>query len=437
MSEKNMENKMVNGLLEYIARGVSPCHVAETAAEELERAGYRELGLSDSWSLDRGGCYYVKAHGSSLFAFRINPGFGRLQSFRIAAAHTDWPCMRIKTAPDARQDTYAKINVETYGGPILNTWLDRPLSAAGRVTLRGEGCFAPKTLLVDFKRPIFTIPNLAVHMNREVNKGVELNKQKDMLPLAGQIEDILNNKGYFMGKLAEELNVPAEDILFFELSVYNCDRADILGMNGEFLSAPRLDNLTSVKACIDGLLAGTERKDGVDMAVLFDHEEIGSRTKQGAGSVLLTLIMEKICQAFDYSREDSINCFLKSFLLSVDVGHGKHPNQPEKNDPTNPVYLNGGVLLKTECNQRYATDGEAVGVVRSICEKHGIPYQFFANRSDMAGGSTLGSIASSFTVMNTADIGVPLLAMHSAREIMGVKDQASLSRLLEYYWKEK
>lgn len=437
MSEENRKQEELRGLMEYIERGVSPYHVVETAAKEFEEAGFKELELSGNWSLNKGGCYYVKAHGSSLFAFRVNPGFGRLQSFRIAAAHTDWPCMRIKMLPDMCQDTYAKVNVEVYGGPILNTWLDRPLSVAGRVTLKGKSCFAPETRLVDLKYPVFTIPNLAIHMNREVNKGVELNKQKDMIPLAGQVEDKLNKNGYFMKALAEAMGVSAEEILFFELSVYNCDKGDIIGMNGEFFSAPRLDNLTSVKACVDGLLAGTERKKGVDMAAFFDHEEVGSRTKQGAGSVLLPLVMEKICRSFDYSDEDCINSLLKSFLLSVDVAHGMHPNQPEKSDLTNKVYLNGGVVLKTESNQRYANDGTAVGIIRGLCGKNKIPCQFFANRSDMAGGSTLGAIASSFAAMKAADIGIPLLAMHSARETMGRKDQAALTSLLEAYWKEK
>ncbi len=420
-------------LFNYIGKGVSPYHVAETAAGEFRAAGYRELSLTDSWQLQKGAGYYVKAHGSTLFAFRVNSEFQWLQGFRIAAAHTDWPCMRIKSRPDMTKDGYAKINVETYGGPILNTWLDRPLSVAGRVTIRSESCFAPETRLVDFKRPVFTIPNLAIHMNREVNKGVELNKQTDMIPIAGQT---LEKDGYFVRRLAEELDVKPEDILFFELSVYNCDKGDILGMEREFLSAPRLDNLTSVCACAGGLLAGTERGRGVDMAAFFDHEEIGSRTSQGAGSELLPLIMEKICCCFGYTREDTLNCRLKSFLLSVDAAHGTHPNQPEKSDITNRVYLNGGTAIKTAANQKYVTDGTAIGMVRSLCDKRGIPYQMFANRSDMGSGSTLGAVAASFGLTNTVDIGIPLLAMHSARELMGVRDQQALTELLTAYWQE-
>ena len=272
-------------------------------------------------------------------------------------------------------------------------------------------------------------------MNRDVNKGVELNRQTDMLPLAGEMEKALEKDGGFMEALGQCLGRRPEDILFFELSVYNCDPADIIGINGEFLSAPRLDNLTSVKACMDGFLAGGGRERGADLAVFFDHEEIGSRTKQGAGSLLLDLVMEKICAALGYGREEYVDCLLSSFFLSVDVAHAAHPNRPEKSDPTNPVYLNGGVVLKTECNQRYATDAQAVGILRALCGENGIPCQFFANRSDMGGGSTLGSIASSFTVMNTADIGLPLLAMHSARETMGVRDMEALTALLACYWK--
>ncbi len=425
------------GLLRYLEGGVSPFHAVRMAAEDFEEAGYQELGISDSWQLEKGRGYYVKVHDSSLFAFRVNQGFGRLQGFRIAAAHTDWPCMRVKTSPDMSQGKYAKLNVETYGGMILNTWLDRPLSLAGRVTVKGKGCFSPMTKLVDFKRPIASIPNLAIHMNREVNKGLELNKQTDMAPLIGLgMEEDWSGKNYFVQALAEEAGTAPEDILFFELSLYNCDRPIRFGIKEEFLSSPRLDNLTSVRACVDGLLSGTERRKGVDMAVFFDHEEIGSRTKQGAGSALLSIIMEKICRCFDYGDEDCLNSRLRSFLLSVDVAHGIHPNRPDKGDVTNHVYLGHGIALKTESGQKYATDGEAVGVVRSICEKHKIPYQMFANRSDTGSGSTLGSIASSFAVMNTVDIGIPLLAMHSARETMGIGDQEALTRLLAKYWRE-
>lgn len=427
--------KAMEGLLEYIKKGVSPYHTVHAAKEELEAAGCEELELSEPWKLQRGQGYFVRAHGSTLFAFRVNPGFVPADGFRIAAAHTDWPCMRIKTAPEMQSGRYRKLNVETYGGPILSTWMDRPLSAAGRAALRGSDPFHPELCLVDLGRPVFTIPNLAIHMNRDVNKGVELNRQTDMLPLAGEMEKALEKDGGFMEALGQCLGRRPEDILFFELSVYNCDPADIIGINGEFLSAPRLDNLTSVKACMDGFLAGGGRERGADLAVFFDHEEIGSRTKQGAGSLLLDLVMEKICAALGYGREEYVDCLLSSFFLSVDVAHAAHPNRPEKSDPTNPVYLNGGVVLKTECNQRYATDAQAVGILRALCGENGIPCQFFANRSDMGGGSTLGSIASSFTVMNTADIGLPLLAMHSARETMGVRDMEALTALLACYWK--
>lgn len=430
-------NQTLEGLFDYLEGGVSPFHAALLAEKELARAGYEELGLAESWLLERGGKYYVRAYDSSLFAFRVNPAFGRLQGFRIAAAHTDWPCMRIKTAPDMSQGVYKKLNVEIYGSPILNTWLDRPLSVAGRVTLRGGRCFSPETRLIDFGRPLCVIPNLAIHMNRDVNKGVELNRQTDMTPLVGRIlEEELNGADGFVEALAGRAGVRPEELLFFELSLYNCDKPELFGMNQEFLSAPRLDNLASVKACLDGLLRSGGRMDGVDMAVFFDHEEIGNRTKQGAASALLAVVMEKICRSFGYSDEDCLNSRFRSFLLSVDAAHGVHPNHPGKSDVTNLVYPGNGVVLKTECCQRYATDGVAVGAVRSICEKRDIPCQIFANRSDAGGGSTLGSAASSFALMNTADVGIPLLAMHSARETMGAADQEMLTRLLEAYWQE-
>ncbi len=436
MEMRGCKGGRIDGLIRYLEGGVSPFHTVDMAAEEFAQAGYRELELSGSWMLERGRGYYVRAYGSSLFAFRVNPGFGRLQGFRVAAAHTDWPCLRVKAAPDMAQGAYAKLNVEIYGGPILNTWLDRPLSAAGRVTLSGEDCFSPVTRLVDFKRPVCTVPNLAIHMNRDVNKGIELNRQKDMAPLVGRIlEEGSGGRDGFVRALAAEAWAAPEEILYFELSLYNCDRPELFGLDREFLSSPRLDNLTSVKACVDGLLEGDSREIGVDMAVLFDHEEVGSRTKQGAGSVLLPIVMEKICRSFGYSDEDCLNSRLRSFLLSVDVAHGLHPNQPEKSDVTNPVFLGDGVAIKTESCQKYATDGEAIGVIREICRANGIPCRIFAGRSDVTGGSTLGSIASSFTVMDTVDLGVPILAMHSARETMAAADQEALAGLLAAYYR--
>lgn len=405
-------------LMKYIKNGVSPYHTAALAEEELQAAGYEELELTGSWQLQRGRGYYVRSHGSTLFAFRVNPGFARSQSFRIAAAHTDWPCMRIKSAPDHTKDGYAKINVETYGGPILNTWLDRPLSAAGRVAVKSGEILKPDIRYVDLKKPVFTIPNLAIHMNREVNKGVELNKQIDMIPVFGM-------ETSFLSYLAKELSVKEEDILDFELYIYCAEKPLFVGGAEEFISSPRLDNLTSV-AALSRAICKAGKRNGLNVIALFDHEEIGSRTKQGAGSFMLNELLDKILLGMGMDPVAVKEAKYNSMMLSVDVAHALHPNQMGKMDITNQPVTGKGLCIKEACSQSYATDCEAIAVVQQLCEAKKIPYQKFVNRSDIPGGSTLGSIASALLPVKTVDIGLPLLAMHSARELMGKEDQKAL-----------
>ena len=408
---------------------VSPFHAVKNAEEKLMNNGFERLYIEDLWSLECGGRYFVNVYGSTLFAFTIGQNYKSSSGVRIAAAHTDWPCLRIKPNPEVVKNGYAAVNVEVYGGPIINTWLDRPLSIAGRVTVKGENEFAPKSVLVDFRRSLLTIPNIAIHLNREINKGVELNKQNELLPIIGMIEDELNNKNYFMELLAEEAKVRAEDILSYDLYVYNADASQLLGMSSDFISSPRLDNVTGIEACINGILS-SDNKDSVNMSILYDNEEIGSRTKQGAGGIITGAVLEKLMYAVGISREEYLASLFKSMMLSVDVAHGMHPHHPEKYDITSKALLNGGIAIKTNSNQNYATDGMSIGVVKGICETNGIPYQMLANRSDIAGGSTLGAISSAFTAIATVDIGVPLLAMHSARELMGAKDMAYANELV-------
>lgn len=419
-------------LLQLVEEGTSPFHVTAGVERQLLEAGFRKLEFGRDWSLQNGGKYYFIHNGSSLAAFTLGKNFVYGDSFRIAAAHTDFPGLRIKTRPEIKKEGYRQLNAEVYGGAILNTWLDRPLSAAGRVALRSEDMFHPEIRYVDFKKPFLTIPNLAIHINREVNKGVELNKQKDMLPVVGLGEGE-DDEAFFLDYLARELRVEKEDILEYELGLYNTDTGDFLGMNDEFISSPRLDNLTSVQAVTTALLEG-EREDGVNVAVFFDHEEIGSSTKQGAGSVFLSSVLERILLSFGRGREKFLETFSDSMLLSVDVGHALHPNYADKNDPTNKNILGKGICIKESSTQSYATDCEAVAVIQQICESQKIPFQKFVNRSDGTSGSTLGSIASAFLPVKTVDIGVPLLAMHSSRELMGTADQESLVRAVKAFY---
>ncbi len=422
-------------LLSLVEEGTSPFHVAASVERQLAEAGFQKLNMRQDWSLENGGKYYLVHNDSSLAAFTIGKHFAYGDTFRAAAAHTDFPGLRIKPSPEIDKEGYRQLNVEVYGGAILNTWLDRPLSAAGRVTLRSEELFHPEVRYVDFKKPFLTIPNLAVHINKDINKGVELNRQKDLLPVLGIGEEAAEGRTgeFFLEYLAGQLRVEKEDILDYELGLYNTDTGDFLGMSEEFISSPRLDNLTSVQAVTTALIEG-ERERGVNLAAFFDHEEIGSRTKQGAGSVFLSSVAERILLSFGRGREKFLETFADAMLLSVDVGHALHPNYADKNDPTNKNVLGRGICIKEASTQSYATDSEAVAVMQQICDARKIPYQKFVNRSDGTSGSTLGSIASSFYPVKTVDIGVPLLAMHSSRELMGTADQESLVRAVQAFY---
>ena len=418
-------------LLQFIEESVSPFHSVEAGARFLAANGFAELLLDEVWKLKKGGRYYMRVYGSSLIAFAVgrNPRSG----LRIAAAHTDFPCLRVKPAAAVSANGYGKVNVEIYGGMIRSTWMDRPLSLAGKAVLRGKDAFHPQVRLVDFARPLMTIPSLAIHMNRKVNEGVELNPQKDMLPLLTMAAGKEAEADFFLGLLAEELSCRQEEILSYELTVYPVEAGCTLGAKQEFISSPRLDNLTSVKACLSGLVHAV-KPDGIEAAALFDNEEVGSRTKQGAGSLLLPMLLERLYLGLGYTREAYLQDVAGGFMLSVDVAHAMHPNVPEKNDITNKPVLNGGVALKIASSQAYAGDGEAAAVAAALCRQAKIPYQYFVNRSDEKGGATLGSILSALLPMRTMDIGVPILAMHSVREMMGNEDQAYLEALVQTFF---
>lgn len=419
-------------LLGLIEQATSQFHTVQAVEEQLVEAGFEELLLGSEWNLKRGGCYYLTHHGSSIFAFTAGENFKVSDQLRIAAAHGDFPGFRIKPNPGILEEGYLKLNTECYGGINVQSWLDRPLSVAGRVALRSTDVFHPEVRLVDLKKPVLIIPNVAVHLEREMNKGVELNKQTQVLPIAGTAGEEVS-KDEFLSVLAAHIGVEANDILEYELNLYNTDTGDVIGLHEEFISAPRLDNLTSVQAIVSGLIYGG-RDAGINMIAVFDHEEIGSRTKQGAGSTLLEVILEKCYRSFGMSDIDFRNAIMDGLLMSVDVSHGLHPNFVNKYDLTNKNRLNNGFCIKEASSQSYATDCEGIAIVQQICEAKKIPYQKFVNRSDVTGGGTLGSIASAMLPVRTVDMGVPLLAMHSSRELMGVQDIISLTNYLEAYF---
>lgn len=414
-------------LIDFIDAAGSPYHVVEKCNELLGPVPlFEKKGMHEGQIY----CFPIYHTGAVFVAIGKN---ARQAPLRIACAHTDFPCLRIKPNPVIREHGYGKLNVEVYGGLIRNTWMDRPLSIAGAVALRGKHPFTPKLQLVDVRRPLMIVPNLAIHMNRKVNEGVELKPQKDLLPLFFQNGDgDEDDTKKLLVLLAEELGVSAEDILSYDLNAYPYERGCLLGCDNAFLSAPRLDNLSSVKACVDALHAWNG--EGIRIVALFDNEEVGSRTKQGAGSTALAILLERVCWKMGLDREEYLKKVMEGFCLSVDVAHALHPNAPEKADPTNQPMLGGGTVLKVAANQSYAGDPEAFAVIAGLCEREGIPYQVFTNHSDAAGGATLGSILSAQLPMRTMDIGVPILGMHSARETMGSRDQFILTRLLTSFF---
>lgn len=429
-------NTETEELLDFVAECPTPFHTVQASAMRLRLAGFRELSLTDSWQIERGGKYFVTVYDSTLLAFVVGESDGQL---RMAAAHTDFPCFRLKPQAGMVKEKCGLLNVEKYGGLILRTWLDRPLSLAGKIVVRGEDAFNPEIRLVDFQRPLVTIPSLAIHMDREVNDEGKLNVQTDMLPLAavfGGVESLeadADAKTFFVDWLAEELGTAVEDILSYELSLYPVEHGCTVGLHEEMVSSPRLDNLTSVKACLDGICGAAETGTGIRLIALFDNEEVGSCTKQGAASAVLMQVLERLYTALGKSQEDLLRDIAAGFLLSVDVAHAVHPNYADKADPAVRPVLGAGLTLKQACSQSYAGDAEAVAVVRGLCESQGIKWQQFVNRSDSRGGSTLGSIASALVPMRTMDIGVPILAMHSVRETMAGTDQEALSKLLQVF----
>lgn len=420
-------------LFEMLRAGVTPFMCVGECVRRLSESGFEILDYESAWDLVPGGKYMVNHHGTTLFAFSVGKQYQPTDMIRMAAAHTDYPCLRIKPNADFQTNGYAQVNLEVYGAPILNTWLDRPLGVAGRVALRSDDAFKPNMVLYRYQKPIMTIPNLAIHMNREVNKGVELNKQVDMMPVLDMIPEEQKETKYFMAFLAKELGVEEKDILDFELSIFLTEEPSYIGIQDTLISSPRLDNLTSVSALVSAIIDG-QREDGINLIALFDHEEIGSGSKQGAASILLHDMTRRILKNLGASEEEVERAMYGAMLLSVDVAHGLHPNKVGKSDITNKPVLGKGLCMKQACGQSYATDSETAAIFCQICDGKKIPYQRFMNRSDAIGGGTIGNLVAAHFPVKTMDIGVPILAMHSARELMGAADIDSLKDAVTAYF---
>lgn len=409
-------------LIDFLYDSPSAFHAVENVKEDLVKAGFSELKEEAKWNLEKGGKYFTTKNGSALIAFVVGNGEIEEHGFKLIGAHTDSPGFRIKPKAEmVVEDTYVRLNTEVYGGPILSTWFDRPLSLAGRVTLKSENPLEPKIELLNVKKPIMIIPNLSIHMNRTINEGYAYNKQKDTLPLLSLVNENLEKGNYLMNLIAGELNVSKEDIIDFDLFLYEFEKGCIMGLNEEFISSGRLDDLQNVHAGIEAI-KNAALTNGTNVMICYDNEEVGSATKQGADSDMLANILERIVLCLGKGREDFFRALAKSFIISADNAHALHPNYTEKHDPTNRPMINKGPVIKVNANQAYTTDAESCAVYEMICMKAGVPYQKFVNRSDVRGGSTIGPINSTHLNIRSVDMGMPQFAMHSIREFAGVED---------------
>ncbi len=415
------ENKYVKSLIEFMDKSVCNFWAVQTIRETLEQNGFCELNTCNAWDVKPGGKYYVVKNHSAIFAFVVGKD-DVASGFKIISAHSDSPCFRIKPNPEMLTDGgIMKLNTEVYGGPILYTWFDRPLSIAGRVMLRGKDALHPETRLVRFSRPLLTIPHLAIHFNRAVNEGNPLSKQKDMLPVLGKITDAAEKNGYVLRMVANELGVNAEDIIDFDLSLYDTTPTCLVGEHEEFITSGRLDDLSMAHAALMALL---ESNDGsmTRVMAIFDNEETGSGTKQGAASPVLAQILRRIVGCLGGGEEEYLRAVAASFMVSADNAHAVHPNYPEKHDPTNHPVMGGGPVIKINANCKYMTDADSAAVFKTLCDEAGVPCQYFVNHSDVAGGSTLGNILTSQIDLRGVDMGNALWGMHSVRETASTDD---------------
>ena len=379
--------------------------------------------------------FFITKNNSAVFAFHLGRQSMADAGFRIIAAHSDSPTFRIKpNAEMVGEGGLLRLNTEAYGGAILNTWFDRPLSLAGRVILRSADALNPQTRLLNIKRPLLVIPNLAIHFNRQVNDGVKLSKQKDMLPILGYVNDRLEADGLLVRLIANELKIEKEQIIDFDLYLYDTTPACLVGLNNEFISSGRLDDLSMVHAGMEAMIAESAKPEATKVLAIFDNEETGSGTKQGAGSNFLMSLIQRIVLAQGGSLDDYYRSVEKAFMVSADNAHGFHPNYAEKYDPTNHALLGGGPVIKINAAQKYATDAMSAAVFQQICERAGVPCQRFVNSSDIAGGSTLGNILTSSIAINGVDMGNPVLAMHSVRELASAADHENcIKAFTEFY----
>lgn len=423
-----MYKEISKELLSFIEKSPSCFHAIHSIKEELDENNFIELFESKKWNLEKGGNYYVIRNSSSIIAFKIGKNLENY-SHNIIASHSDSPSFKIKENYEIKTtNKYIQLNTEKYGGMIYSTWMDRPLSVAGRVIINRENEFCTKLVNVD--RDLLLIPNVAIHMNKEVNTGMKYNEQVDMLPLFGTFE---SEKDNFMDIIAESVGAEKDNIIASDLFLYNRMKPSVWGNENEFISSPKLDDLQCAFSSLKAFVEGSNTK-SINVYCCFDNEEVGSGTKQGAASTFLEDTLSRTSENLGKTREEYLCALASSMLLSADNAHAVHPNHQELSDPTNRVYMNEGVVIKYNANQKYTTDALSAALFKSYCKKADVPYQIYTNRSDMPGGSTLGNIASTQVSISMVDIGLAQLAMHSSYETAGIKDTYYMIKVMKEFY---
>ena len=427
------DKKSVHDLLEFIDNSPTPFHAVEEMKSKLIGQGYSELKESDAWVLTSNGKYFITRNDSSLIAFIIGTKTKDASGFKIIGAHTDSPNLKLKPNPAYEKNGYIQLGVEVYGGVLLTTWTDRDLSLAGRVIIKGKK--EPQSKLVRFDESLLRIPQLAIHLNRDVNeKGLTLNKQNHLPPLFSMVEKKGSAKDLLEKRIAQKIKCKSTDILSMELSLYDTQSSAIGGKDGEFIFAGRLDNLASCHAALQALTESKTKDPMTRVIAFYDHEEVGSDSAQGAGSPFLKDILERLTFESDNPRETFFRSMANSFFISADMAHAVHPNYSDKHDARHMPVLNGGPVIKCNSNQRYATEGVSSAWFEMLCKKAGVPVQKFVVRSDLGCGSTIGPITAANLGIRTIDIGNPMLSMHSIREMAGAKDHLPLIKTFKEFF---
>lgn len=421
---------MINRLISRLDEATCNFCATAVAARDLEAAGFFRLNPADLWTLNPGDRRYIVKNDSAIFAFIVGAKAPEEAGFKIISAHSDSPCFKLKPNPEIVGDGgVVSLNVEKYGGGILYTWFDRPLSISGRVYTRGKDPMHPECHIIDLRRPVATIPHLAIHFNRAVNEGNPLSVQKDMKPVLGifsdeQVAESRKRGGLVRMMVADHLGVAPEDIISSELALYPVEKGSLVGADNEFLQSGRIDDLSMAFAGLEALIQAADTQcDATRVLAVFDNEETGSATKQGAGSPVLANMMRRVAEGYPGAGTDAwLRSLASTFMISADDAHAWHPNYNEKYDPTNHPVIGGGPVIKINANCKYMTDAYGDAVFASLCEESGVKCQYFVNHADVAGGSTLGNILTSQMDIPGVDMGCAIWGMHSARETAGVSD---------------